>query len=234
MVVVFRCFAIHADGACMDSRGVQLFDALTEHLPLSIGWLIQLAWLASEVFVVIGILNVIASVFVVEAIDANSQIQQEINELKHAERQLGLQNLDRLLRNLVHPGRELTNPKDAAGESCAALIQDKYPEIAARIPHLEVKAASYAKYIQESKAIHAKAMTEYESNELIECKQLRSMPDAKTYLVDGKEVLLADSGCVRNSLGLGIARAGAISSVTPRKYKFRGAHAGSKRGSTIR
>ena len=48
----------------------------------------------------------------------------------------------------------------------------------------------FAENIQEALSSHAHAMGTYEAKEVVPCKELRSLPSAKMYLVDGEEKLM--------------------------------------------
>jgi hypothetical protein len=197
---VFRCMAISADSACIEK-------------PSEFGWFFNLAWAMSEAFILIGIVNVVASIYVVQALENDQKIKQNINNSSLRADVLRLQKLDKLLRTLIHPGREKNNPKDRNAAEVASIIREEYPDVADRLPNLELQIVDFAQHIQDAKQVHQNAMDIYEAQEYTECKELRNIPSAKTFLNHHDEEALmisSEDACTANTLMLPLAASGAL------------------------
>lgn len=166
-----------------------------------------------EGFVCIGILNVVASTFVVNALQTENEIEEQLAVSPELQsRNLLLVNrLDKLLRSLTHPNRKHITPKDRNVAKVAQMIHENYPNAAAKMPEACKTLYEFADDIQTAQQTHANAMTQYESDEVVACRELYALPAAKMYLVDGVNQLMTNSNSTFSaSLGLLDAPAGAV------------------------
>lgn len=188
MFVIFRCLVLGSEGACSDGNNEPFFTTLSDEM----GWLFKIPWLISEVLVICGILNVIASVFLVQAQHNNHNLQQKIDtHMKPREDKL-LMKLDKLLRTLVRPQRKSMPPMERQATNVTRYIQQKHPEVLSKVPNLSKAVVGFARNIQDSKEKYQFAMDRFELEEMEACNRLRNVPCAQLHYVNEDEVLLAD------------------------------------------
>lgn len=207
MVVIFRCLVIRSEGACLDSNQQPFFESLSDEM----GWLFKIPWMASEVLVVCGILNVVTSVFFVQAMANEQVLQSEINRAQRHHENTLLTKLDKLIRTLVRPVRKSTPPLERNATAVIEFIQRQHPEVLSKVSNLGKEVMDFARNIQDSKETYQMAMDVYESRELDDCIALRAVPCALLHYVDSDEQLLTSRDSIKegdvttNCYGIGVA-----------------------------
>lgn len=215
MLMMFRCWVLSSEGACMSDNGASLYNLFSSDA----GWFFKSLWVFLEVFVCLGVLNVVVSTFVCNTMRVEKTVEGKIamsgqTQSKHTEI---LTKLDKLLRTLTHPHRKHANPKDRNVADVAKYIHTNFPDNAGRITDMSKTLLGFAETIQDALEKHATALGKYEAVEVSASKKLHDLPTAKMYLVDGEDRLMVDDencfGEVSKEFGIEAAPAGAMESL---------------------
>jgi hypothetical protein len=109
--IIFRCMALNEDGACLHSQHESFIPLLSEQF----GAFFDLTWLMSKVLMMFALFNVLVGVFVGRTSEQAAKIREEIQIASQIKDREQCQSLDKLLRTLIHPYRDSSNPKDMCG-----------------------------------------------------------------------------------------------------------------------
>lgn len=208
--IVYRCTVLRAD--CVDSSGVSIFELLSEHF----GVFGTFPWFCTEIFVFFGVLNAVASVYVVQAMkNDEDNVQRKINLISRQKDSDRLNELDRLVNGLTQAYRKRqakqqhANPQAQNVDKVAKYLQREYPLAALELPDVTETVMKYSQSIEDSKAQYQDLLDNYDTEQRL---TLLDIPSATTYSVyqDNHQVekLLVDKRHSSAQKPLGIVNLG--------------------------
>eukprot|EP00746_Dinoflagellata_sp_MGD_P090663 gnl/MRDRNA2_/MRDRNA2_35824_c0_seq1.p1 gnl/MRDRNA2_/MRDRNA2_35824_c0~~gnl/MRDRNA2_/MRDRNA2_35824_c0_seq1.p1 ORF type:complete len:919 (+),score=169.15 gnl/MRDRNA2_/MRDRNA2_35824_c0_seq1:220-2757(+) len=206
VTMVYRCTVLHAD--CVDSSGVSIFELTSEHL----GWFGAFLWFCTEIFIFFGVLNAVASVFVVQAMkNDEAYVRHKISLINSHQDNDRLNQLEKLLHGLTQIHRQghqrHTYSQGQNVESVVKYLQKEYPLASLELPDVTETVKKYSESIEVQKSRYQEVLDNYEVDERM---MLLDIPSARIYSMGDEVELLVDkhSPLAQNANGivdLGIA-----------------------------